>query len=220
MSTGPCALFDASLQLVEDGTPLAVRVLVERAYLEVRDRDPVDCTRRSARSPPRRATGSRRSGPAPCSAARCSTKETLRGRRCLTRAIEEARDAGDVDLECTAAFHLVSGLGLVGRRRESIDICVREIEVSEAAGLRTWRAHFLTALVLNRSLGSDDPHGTATAAAQLIEEHTLFRNRFQSETSQVLALADLDRFDEAAAPPSASSTRRRRPRRACSPACR
>jgi len=196
---GACTLFDASLQLADDGTPLAVRVLVERAYLEVRDRRP----------------GGLHTAKCALTAAEGHGIEEVRARAILgssllyegnpawetilTRAMDEARDAGDVDLECTAAFHLVSGLGMVGRRRESIDISVREIEVSETDGLRTWRAHFLTALVLNRSLGSDDPAGNAAAASRLIEEHTLFRNRFQSETAQVLALADLDRFDEAAA---------------------
>jgi DNA-binding CsgD family transcriptional regulator len=194
-----CALFDATLQRVDDGTPLAVRVLVERAYLEVRDRRP----------------GGLQTAKRALAVADGHGIEEVRARAVLgssllyegnpewetvlTRAIDESRSAGDVELECTAAFHLVSGLGLVGRRRESIDVTVREIAVAEAAGLRSWRAHFLTALVLNRTLASDDPTWIAAAAAQLLEEHPLFRNRFQSETSLVLALADLDRMDEAAA---------------------
>ena len=196
------------MQLVEDGTPLAVRVLVERAYLEVRDRRP----------------GGLRTAKRALAAAEGHGIEEVRARAVLgssllyegnpawetmlTRAIDEARVRGDVELECTAAFHLLSGLGLVGRRRESIDVAVREIAVAEAAGLRTWHAHFLTALVLNRTLASDDPTWTATAAAQVIEEHPLFRNRFQSEMSLVFALADLDRFDEAAA--AAERQQRRR----------
>jgi len=196
---GACTLFDASLQLVEDGTPLAVRVLVERAYLEVRDRRP----------------GGLQTAKRALTAAEGHGIEEVRARAVLgssllyegnpawetslTRAIEEARDAGDVDLECTAAFHLVSGLGLIGRRQESTDLCVREIEVSEAAGLRTWRAHFATALLLNRTLASDDPEWTAAAATQLMDEHPLFRNRFQSEMSLVLAYVDLDRLEDAAA---------------------
>jgi DNA-binding CsgD family transcriptional regulator len=195
---GACAHFDDALRLVRPGTPLAVRVLVERAYLEVRDRRP----------------GGLRAAKRALAAAEGHGIEEVRARAVLgssllyegnpewetmlTCAIDEARCFGDVDLECTAAFHLVSGLGLVGRRRESIDVGIREVALAEAAGLRTWRAHFLTALVLNRMLASEDPAWTAAAATKLLEEHPLFRNRFQSETSLVLALADLDRMDEAA----------------------
>jgi DNA-binding CsgD family transcriptional regulator len=190
-------LFDAALGLVDEGTDLAVRVMVERAYLEVRDRRPGGLA--AAKRALDAATG--------------HGIEEVRARAVLgssflyegnpawetmlTSAIEEARCAGDVELECTAAFHLVSGLGLVGRRRESIDITIGEAAVAEGAGLRTWRAHFLTALVLNRAIASEDPTWSAAAAAQLLEDHPLFRNRFQSETSLVLALADLDRLDEA-----------------------
>jgi DNA-binding CsgD family transcriptional regulator len=196
---GAIELFDEALQLVDDGTPLAVRVLVERAYLEVRDRRP----------------GGLHAAKRALDAAKGKGIEEVRARAVLgssflyegnpewetmlTGAIDSARFAGDADLECTAAFHLVSGLGLVGRRRESIDVIVKEVAVAEGAGLRTWRAHFLTALVLNRALASEDPTWTVDAAAQLIDEHPLFRNRFQSELSLVFALADLDRFDDAAA---------------------
>jgi DNA-binding CsgD family transcriptional regulator len=196
---GASVLFDAALELLDDGTPLAVRVMVERAYLEVRERRP----------------GGLEQAKRALAAAEGHGIEEVRARAVLgtsllydanpaweamlARAIDEARTAGDVELECTAVYHLVSGLGLMGRRQESIDITVREVAVAEAAGLRTWRAHFLTALVLNRAIASVDPAWSLVAARQLIEEHALFRNRFQSETSVVLALADLDRFDEAAA---------------------
>jgi DNA-binding CsgD family transcriptional regulator len=196
---GASALFDAAAALVDDATPLAVRVIVERAYLQVRDRRP----------------GGLQTAKGVLAAAEGHGIEEIRARAVLgssllyegnpawetmlTRAIDEARSAGDVDLECTAAFHLVSGLGLVGRRRESIEISVQEVAVAEAAGLRTWKAHFLTALVLNRTLASADPAWTAVAARQLIDEHPLFRNVFQAQTSLALALADLDRLDEAAA---------------------
>jgi DNA-binding CsgD family transcriptional regulator len=195
---GAGELFDAALVLVKDGTPLAVRVLVERAYLEVRDRRP----------------GGLQAAKRALAAAKGHGIEEVRARAVLgssllyeadpawetmlTLAIEDARRAGDVELECTAAFHLVSGLGFIGRRRESIAVTLTEIGVAEAAGLRTWRTHFLTALVFNRALASDDPTWTASAAAQLLEDHPLFRNRFESELSVVLALADLDRLDEAA----------------------
>ncbi len=196
---GAIELFDAALQLADEGTPLAVRVLVERAYLEVRDRRP------GGLAVAKRALAAASGHGIEEVRARAVLGSSLlyegnpAWETMLTRAIDEARDAGDVELECTAAFHLMSGLGLVGRRRESTDIAVREVAVAEAAGLRTWHAHFLTALVLNRTLAGEDPTWTAAAAAQVMEEHPLFRNRFQSEMSLVLALADLDRLDDAAA---------------------
>ncbi|HEX2384254.1 MAG TPA: LuxR C-terminal-related transcriptional regulator [Acidimicrobiales bacterium] len=196
---GAIELLDGALRLVDDGTPLSVRVLVERAYLEVRDRRPggVWAAKRALAA----ATGH---GIEEVRARAVLGSSLLyegnpEWETMLTRAIDEARCAGDVELECTAGFHLVSGLGMVGRRRESIDVTVKEIAVAEAAGLRTWHTHFLTALVLNRTLASDDPTWIATAATQVLEEHPLFRNRFQSELSLVFALADLDRFDDAAA---------------------
>jgi DNA-binding CsgD family transcriptional regulator len=195
---GAIELFDAALVLVDDGTPLAVRVLVERAYLEVRDRRPGGLT-----AAKRALTAAEGHGIEEVRARAVLGSSLLyegnpAWEAMLTRAIEEARGAGDVELECTAAFHLVSGLGFIGRRRESIAVTVGEIAVAEAAGLRTWRTHFLTALVFNRTLASDDPTWTAAVAAQLLEEHPLFRNRFESEMSLVFALADLDRLDEAA----------------------
>ncbi len=196
---GASALFDAALRLVDDGTPLAVRVVVERAYLEVRDRRP------GGLQAARRALDAAKGHGIEEVRARAVLGSSLlyegnpAWETMLTRAIEEARFAGDAELECTAAFHLVSGLGLVGRRRESIDVAVREIAVAEAARLRTWHTHLLVALVLNRTLASDDPAWSVDAAAQMLDQHPLFRNRFQSEISLVLALADLDRLDEAAA---------------------
>jgi DNA-binding CsgD family transcriptional regulator len=196
---GASALFDAAMELADDGTPLAVRVMVERAYLEVRDR------RTNGLQTAKRALAAAEGHGIEEVRARAVLGSSLlyegnpAWETLLTRAIDEARSAGDVDLECTAAFHLVSGLGLVGRRRESIDISVQEVAVAEAAGLRTWRAHFLTALTLNRTLASTDPAWSAVAAQQLIDEHPLFRNGFQAQTSLAFALADLDRLDEAAA---------------------
>lgn len=191
-------LFDSALQLVDEGTPLSVRVLVERAYLEVRDRRPG-----GVQAATRALAVARGHGIEEVRARAVLGTTLLYGgnpewETMLTDAIDDARRAGDVELECTAAFHLVSGLGLVGRRRESIDVATRHVSIAEAAGLRTWRAHFLSALVLNRMLASEDPERTASIAGQLLEEHPLFRNRFQAEASLVFAIADLDRLDEAA----------------------
>jgi DNA-binding CsgD family transcriptional regulator len=191
-------LFDAALVLVEDGTPLAVRVLVERAYLEVRDRRPGGLPRAKRALAAAKGHGIEEVRARAVLGSSLLYEADPGWETMLTLAIEDARRAGDVELECTAAFHLVSGLGFIGRRRESIAVTVTEIDVAEAAGLRTWCTHFLTALVFNRALASDDPTWTAAAAAQLVDEHPLFRNRFESELSLVLALADLDRLDEAA----------------------
>src|SRR5262249_4485460 len=146
------ASFDAALAAVDAATPLATRILVERAYLEIRARRPdmleiaTDAFAAAEHDPIERLRAQAGLGAALLYAGRPGWDEVL------AETVETATRAGDVEIACTAAFHRVSGLGFYGRLREAIDLGDEQLTIAEAHGLETWRAHFLTAQALNRML--------------------------------------------------------------------
>jgi DNA-binding CsgD family transcriptional regulator len=184
------ACFDAALADVEAGTPLATRILVERAYLEIRARRPnmlqiaSDAFAAAEHDPIERLRARAGLGAALLYAGRPGWDEML------AETVDDATRAGDVEVACTAAFHRVSGLGFYGRLREAIDLGDEQLAISEAHGLETWRVHFLTAHLLNRMLAGEDRAWVISTARMMLDEHPLFRNRFQSEAALVIALAD------------------------------
>jgi DNA-binding CsgD family transcriptional regulator/tetratricopeptide (TPR) repeat protein len=185
------ACFDAALAGVDAGTTLATRILVERAYVEIRARRPnmleiaTEAFAAAEHDPIERLRAQAGLGAALLYAGRPGWDETL------ATTVDEATRAGDVEVACTAAFHRVSGLGFFGRLREAIDLGNEQLAITEAHGLETWRAHFLTAQVLNSMLAGEDRKWVIATSAAMLEEHPLFRNRFQSEAALVVALADM-----------------------------
>src|SRR5207248_5380873 len=191
--------FDGALSLLPDGAPLAVRVLVERAYLAVRDRRP------RALDEAQRAFEAAAGHPIEELRARAVLGATLLyGGQAgwdegLTSAGADANAIGDADLACTAAFHLSSGLGFVGRLREAADVALAQSQIAEREGLTTWRLHFLAALALDRVMLGEELEWVVDTSSRLIAQHPLFRNRYELEGSLVFALYDLERVDDARA---------------------
>lgn len=177
----------------------AVRITVERAYLEVRDRTPGATERIAA------AVDASVDYPSVHLRARSSHGAALLydghpdWERVLRAALDDAATEPEPELEATIAYHLISGLGFHGRIHEALTVCDRFIGHTSAFGLRRWTAHFQQAALMHRSM-IDPAIGDILADADAhLAANLLFRNRFLVHMVKALALLDLGRFDDARA---------------------
>ena len=191
------AFGDGMLRIGEAGTDLAARLMLERAYLAVRHENSGRVTA---------ASGA-------LEAAERAGRHVLRARATLGAALlyegqpgweplleevaEAAFVAGDIELSCTAAYHLASGLGFIGRLDEGTTLAERQAERARGHGLSTWETHFDSIVLVNRGLAGGFPEWVRDEAQAFLAAHPVFRNRFQAHLSLVLALCDLDKVDQA-----------------------
>jgi DNA-binding CsgD family transcriptional regulator len=115
----------------------------------------------------------------------------------LTAVSDDAVAAGDLELSCTAAYHLASGLGFVGRIDEGTALSERQSERAAQWGLATWVTHFEATILINRALMGGRAEWLHYAAQAFLAAHPIFRNRFHAHTALILALCDLGRVDDA-----------------------
>jgi DNA-binding CsgD family transcriptional regulator len=185
------------LALGEASTELAARLTLERAYLVVRHettgrvaaaRAAVDVTERAGHLELR----------AQATLGAALLYDGQPGWEDLLADVSEAAyAAGDVDLSCTAAYHLSSGLGFVGRCEEGTILAERQAERAAAHGLAIWLAHFDATVLINRGLVGGSPEWVRDTARAFLAAHPVFRNRFHAHNALILALCDLGQTDEA-----------------------
>lgn len=190
------ALASARQLTTADQPELLARILVERAYLEVRDQL-------------RGTVGLAEEALVAAEAAGC---EVLRARATLGAAlfydgrsgesllravIEEAGAAGDGEVAAMAAYHLVSFLGFFGRLPEGSALAADQQAATATLGLGTLTAHFRTVSIMNRAIMSRDTDLVIADARDLLEQHPLFRNRSQVRAAEILMLIDVGRVAEA-----------------------
>lgn len=175
-----------------------VRIIVERAYLEARDRTP----------------GALQWAEEALAIAEASGCEVVRARsnlgtallyearpeweHVLRTALAEAEEAEDAELAATTAFHLMSGLGFMGRCIEAASVAAVQGPRATAAGLHRWATHIEVAALVHRLVLTRDPAALLADAERLLPGNRLFRNRFQLHLARASALLDLGRIDEAA----------------------
>lgn len=176
----------------------SARVAVERAHLEVRDQV-AGCLDVAAEAVAvaealgadvlrARATH----GAAQLYAGHPDWEATLR------TALDAAMTSGDLELEASIAYHLVSGLGFHGRFAEAVTIDRSEIDRTRTAGLGRWTTHFEGASLIHRLQAEVDLEAVATDAERFLNRHPLFRNRFQVHLTRAAALLELGRLEAAA----------------------
>jgi DNA-binding CsgD family transcriptional regulator len=115
----------------------------------------------------------------------------------LRQVLQDATAVGDLDVACTASHHLISGLGFLGRARETIDLCDHLLAMIGPDDSPAWYAHFECARLLNLARSSERLEWVTATATAFGREHPTFRNRFQADIAAVLALLDTGRRSEA-----------------------
>jgi len=169
---------------------LRARVLVEHTYLVVRDR------RAGSLQLAENAASVADGSPHERRALACLGAALLYAGRpgwdeLLTRVVDAASSAGDLDVMFTAAFHLTSGLGFVGRLEESVAAATEMVELAQATGRRTWADHFFSALLFTRAQLGQAPAWIVDEGRRFVEQHPIFRNTFQVEHAVVISLVQL-----------------------------
>lgn len=175
------------------------RIAVERAYLEVRDRQP------GSSDLARDAVALAEQVGIPIEAVRARSNLGAaqlydgdpRWETTLRSVLADARAAGDHELEAATAYHLVSGLGFHGRSVESLAVGTTHLSRTRTAGLGRWTVLFEVAGLMQRAVMTVDPTAVVADSDRLLAANRLFRNRFQLHLTKVLGLLDLGRFDEA-----------------------
>lgn len=177
---------------------LRTRIMVEQAFLEVRDNTP----------------GALGVAEAAVRAAEDAGVEVLRAlsilgtaqlfnglpgwEPILVAAHDGARQEGRPELEASIAYHLVIGLGFNARLIEAIETADRARARAEESGLGNWSTNLEQVSFIQRAVLSRDPASVVADAEAHLARHPLFRNRPNTHTARVYSLLDLGRFDEAA----------------------
>ncbi len=113
--------------------------------------------------------------------------------------LDDAAAVGDVGIACNVAFHLVSGLGFMGRLDDAIELGTEMLATSSQAGLESWHTHFAAAGAFHRALSGTDRDWVLRHAPELLERWPAFRNRSQIAVALAVVHLDGDRLGEAEA---------------------
>ena len=204
---GAEAAFTDALERAPEGDRGRLRVLLEHAYLRVRDRRPEATTIAHEAFALAEQLDAEQPRASSVLGAALLYDGTTGWRELLTDAIDGATAAGDEELAATAAYHLVSGLGFMGHLDEAAGIARERSRAAHRAGLDTWAVHFDAVDLYNRVLMGEEPSRAAAECQTFLEANPTFRNHFQIELGLTLSLADADDLTAAHAAADRASSR-------------